>query len=74
MDVQDHLSGGVVNVCIRASGGVVEQPKGFIACFVGALDFCCSIGTKGDKHGDVDSDHIVEESPNNLLYKVEGLW
>ena len=34
----------------------------------------CSDGTDGGEHGDVDGDHIVEEIPNNILEKSDGLW
>ena len=33
-----------------------------------------SNGTKSDEHGDVDGNFIVEESPENLLNKADGLW
>ena len=74
MDVQDHVSGEEANGRVRVSGGMVDQPQVFVVCFVGALGLGCSSGTKGDEHGDVDGNHIVEESPNNLLEKVDGLW
>ena len=34
----------------------------------------CSDGTKGNEHGDVYGDPIVEEIPYNLLYKADSLW
>ena len=73
MDVQCHVTGGVANGCVRVSGGIVDQPQGFVVCFVGALRLGCSNGTEGDKHGDVNIDHIVEESPDNMLDKANGL-
>ena len=74
MDMQDHVSGEVANGRVRVSGGMVDQPQVFVVCFVGALGLGCSSGTKGDEQGDVDGNHIVEESPYNLLEKVDGLW
>ena len=74
MGVQDHVFGGVANGCIRVSGKIVEQYQGFVVCFFGALGLGCSDGTKGNEHGDVDSDRIVEEISVDLLYKVDGLW
>ena len=74
VDVQYHVAGGVANGRFWVSGGIVEQPQGFVVCFVGALGLGCSDGTEGDEHGDVDGDLIVEESPNNLLEKADGLW
>ena len=34
----------------------------------------CSNGTKVNRNGDVDVDHIIEESPDDLLEKADGLW
>ena len=56
------------------SGGIFEQPRGFIISFVGALGLGCSNGTESDEHGDVNGDCIVEESTENLLNKADGLW
>ena len=33
VDVQDHFSGGVANGRVRVSGGIVEQPQGFVVFF-----------------------------------------
>ena len=74
VDVQDHVAGGVANCHVRVCGGIIEQPQGFIICVVGTLGLGCSDGTKGDGHGDVGGDRIVEESPNDLLNKAGGLW
>ena len=60
MDVQDYVAGRVANGRVRVRGGIIEQPQGFVICFVGALGLGCSDGTKGDNHGDVDGDSIVE--------------
>ena len=74
VDVQDYVAGTVANGCIQVTGGIVEKPQGFVVCFVGALGLGCSDGTDGGEHGDVDGDHIVEEIPNNILEKSDGLW
>ena len=74
VDMQDHVTGGVANGRVRVSDSIVEQPQGFVMCFVGSLGLGCSDRTKGDEHGDVDSYFILEESPADLLYKVDGLW
>ena len=74
VDVQDHVAGGVANGRVRVSGSIVDQLQGFVLCFVGSLGLGCSNGTEGDKNGDVDGDHIVEESTSNLLYKADDLW
>ena len=34
----------------------------------------CSNRTEGDKNGDVNGDHIVEESLNDMLNKADGIW
>ena len=34
----------------------------------------CSDETQGNKYGDIDGDCIVEDSTDNLLNKVDGLW
>ena len=74
VDVQDHVAGGVANVRVRMNGGIVDQQQGFVVCFVSALGLGCSDGTKGDEHGDVNGDRMVEESTENLLEKADGLW
>ena len=73
VDVQDHVAGRLANGHVRVIAGIVEEPQGFIVCFVGAMGLGCSDGTKGDEHGDIESNHIVEESSDDLLYKVDGL-
>ena len=60
VDMQGNVSGGVADGRVRVRGGIIEQPQGFVICFVGALGLGCSDGTKGDDHGDVDGDSIVE--------------
>ena len=67
VDVQDHVAIGVANDRIQVCGSIIEQPQGFVICFVGALVLGCSVGTEGDKYGDVDGDRIVEESSKDLL-------
>ena len=37
VDVQDHVAGRVANGNVRVRGGIIEQPQGFVICFVGAL-------------------------------------
>ena len=74
LDMQDHVAGGVVNGRVQVSGGIVEQPQGFVVCFFCALGLDCSDRDKGDEHGDVDGNCIVEESPDNLMYMADGLW
>ena len=72
--MQYHVAGRVANGCVQVRNGIVDQPQGFVVCFFCALGLGCSNGTKGDKHGDVDGNHIVEESSENMLDKVDGLW
>ena len=74
MDMQDHVAGRAANGRVRVRGGIIEQPQDFVICVVSVLGLGCSNGTKGNEHGDVDGDHIVEESPGNLLNKVDSLW
>ena len=74
VDVQDCVAGTVANGCIQVTGGIVEKPQGFVVCFVGALGLGCSNGIEGSEHGDVDGNCIVEESPNDLLDKMDSLW
>ena len=69
MDVQDHVAGRVANSRVRMRGSIIEQPQGFVICVVSALGLGCSNGTEGDEHGDIDSDCILGESPEDLLTK-----
>ena len=59
VDMQDHVAGGVANGCVWVRGCIIEQPQGFVICFVSALGLGCSDGTEGDEHGDVDGNCIV---------------
>ena len=74
VDMQDHVADGVANGRVRVCGGIIEQPQGFVICFFGALGLSFSDGTKGNEHGDVDSNCIVEEIPEDLLNKADGVW
>ena len=74
VDVQDYVAGRVASGRVRVRGGIIDQPQGFVICFVGALGLGCSNGTEGDEHGDVNGNHIIEESPDNLLNKADGIW
>ena len=60
MDVHNHVAGGVANGRVQVSGGIIEQPQGFVICFDDDLGLGCSDGTKDNEHSDVDSDRIVE--------------
>ena len=74
VDVQYHVDGGLANGRIWVCGGIIKQLQGFVICFFCAMGFGCSYGNGGDEHGDVDANRIVEESPNYLLNKADGLW
>ena len=74
VDAEDHVSGGVGSGYVRVRGDIIEQPQGFVISFVGYLGLGCSDGTNSYNNGDVDGDRIVEESTNDLLNKVYGIW
>ena len=74
VDVQDHVAGRVANGRVRVRGSIIEQPQGLVIYFVGDLGLGCCDGAEGDEHGDNDGNRILDEIPNDLLNKADGIW
>ncbi len=48
VDVQYHVAGGISNGGMGIGVGIVEEPHGFVVCFVRSLGLCGCDGAKGD--------------------------
>ena len=73
VDIYNHVAGGVSNGGVRVGIGVVEEPQGFIVGFFGGLRLLGREGVKGDKHGGINGDGVIEECAYYLLHEVNGL-
>ena len=48
--------------------GVVEETQGCIVGLFGGLRLLGREGSKGNKHGEIDGDGVIEECTNYLLH------
>ena len=74
MDVHNHVTGGVPNCGVGVGIGIAEEPQGCIVGLFGGLRLLGREGAKGDEHGGINCDGLIEECANYLLHKVNGLW
>ena len=74
VEVYNHVTCGVPNGGVAIRIGIVEEPQGCIVGLFGGLRLLGREGTKGDKHGGINSVGVIEECANYLLHEVNGLW
>ena len=67
VNVEDHVTGSITDCGFRVRGGVVKQLQGVGIFLFRAFCLMCRNGTKGDEHGGVDRNQIVQESSDNML-------
>ena len=73
VDVYNHVTCSVPNGGVGIGIGIFEEPQGCIVGFFGGLRLLGREDTKGDKHGEINGDGVIEECANYLLHKVNVL-
>ena len=74
MDIYNHVTSGVSNDGVGVGISVVEYPQGFIVGFSVGLILVERESTKGENHGGINDDGVIEECANYLFHEVNGLW
>ena len=54
--------------------GVVEYPQGYIVGLFGGIRMLGREGDKGNNHGGINGNGVIQECDNYLLHKENGLW
>ena len=54
--------------------GVVEYPQGCIVGLFGGIRMLGREGDKGNNHGGINGNGVIQECDNYLLHKENGLW
>ena len=67
MDVEYHATGSVVNGGIGVGCSIVEQADNGLCSVVGDLGLCSGDGAKGNQHGGVDGNAVVQQHANDSL-------
>ena len=68
MNVEDHITGGIMDCGFGVRGGVIKQSQGVGVGLFRAFFLLCRTGVDGGDHSGVDHNRIVEESSDDLLY------
>ena len=74
VDVYNHVTGGVPHGGVGVGIGIFEEPQGFIVGLFGGLILLGRESAKGNEHGAINGDGVIEECVNYLLHEVNGLW
>ena len=72
MEVQDYVTGAVVDGGVGLGRSIIQEPNGCVTGFLHSFCLLGSNGADGNKHGRVNSDSVVEESANDLMHEVDG--
>ena len=72
--VYNHVTCSVPNGGVGIGIRIVEEPQGCIVGLFGGLRLLGREGAKGDEHGGVNGNGVMEECANYLLHEVNGLW
>ena len=67
MDAEDHVAGNVAYLDGRMGSGVVQEIRDFYHSGFGLFGMGGGDYAKGEKHGEVNDDSIVEEGSTNLM-------
>ena len=67
MNMEDHVTGLIVNGLPRMGGGVVEEPEYLIIGLLSGLGLLGGYRSKGGMRVWVDSDGVVQQGPDDLL-------
>ena len=73
VDVDNHFTCVVLNGGVGIGIGIIEEPQGCIVVLFGGLRLLGREGAKGDEHGGIYGDGVIEECANYMLHKVNGL-
>ena len=73
VDVYNHVTCGVPNGGVGNGISIVEEPQGCIVGLFGDLRLLGREGAKGDEHGGINVNVLIQECANYLLHKVNEL-
>ena len=73
MDMEDHIIDRIAYGRARMGGGVVEDPEDLIIGLLGGLGLLGGDRADVSKHGWVNGYGVVQQGPDDLLDKGDGL-
>ena len=68
VNVEDHVTGGIIYCGVGVRGGLIKQPQGVGVGFFHDFFLLCRNGSEGGNHGGFNRNRIVQESSDDLLY------
>ena len=74
VDIYSHVTSGVPNGDVGVGIGIIEETQGCILCLFFGLRLLGREFAKGDEHGGINGNGVIEECANYLLHEMNGLW